>query len=534
MPKIVCDKWEIDGKIGAGSFGEVFGGADIQTQAPVAVKRELKSSGHNLEHEYKMYQALSGISGLPRIHHFGDDGSFKILVMDRLGPSLKQMLNASPSHTIPVRTVAYCAIQMLDRLCDIHRAGVVFRDVKPDQFCVGQFGEDMTRNPKIYVIDFGLAAFYREDGRHIRNASRRSKKPKHKTGTARYASVNVHKGSEHTRRDDLESLASLPWVGMRALTSTEGWRKIGECKSDTLTADLTSGMPAEFSIFLEYTRDLSFTEEPDYAYCKELFRKLWDDLRREGDESVIAWSEGETQYGARAELDSSSHAPTGQKPQSSAHATGQEAPSSQHHLTYQPDAWGSGEKPSEDQKKHPSDDIHTNGWGAPSPYEGWGGKVTDGWGEPNRWGERRDDAAQWPTEGTPRSRSQSRGASGGGTPPEWRRHDGVGGSPQGRDGGGLAGYTRRSDEIGRWDGDGRGWRGGDGSPGRANRGGGKSDGDGGGYGGRGWHRGGGGSRGDARGRGRGGQGGGEGYGRSSGEFYRRAGEAGHRWRNDRD
>ena len=172
-------------------------------------------------------------------------------------------------------------------------------DQKPDQFCVGRHDDDITKTPQIFVIDFGLATSFREDGRHIKNA-RRGGRGKHKTGTARYASVNVHNGSEHTRRDDLESLAyiliellrgyvpdigtsplyvskfshsltsprSLPWIGMRAITAAQGRRKIGESKTDILTADLTAGMPEEFATFLEYARELSFAEEPDYEYCK--------------------------------------------------------------------------------------------------------------------------------------------------------------------------------------------------------------------------------------------------------------------------
>ncbi|KAI8819333.1 kinase-like domain-containing protein [Fimicolochytrium jonesii] len=278
-------------KIGSGSFGEVFAGEDVQTHEKVAIKRE-SSSAHvpQLQHEYTMYQELLDVVGFPRVIYGGTEGQYHVIVMEHLGPSLAALQAASPGGRLPLRTVAYCALQTLQRLRVLHERGIVFRDVKSGQFCVGRAGEDITRSPTIYMIDFGLAAWYINDsGQHI--PGKKIDLKRSKTGTARYASLNVHRGKEHTRRDDIESLAyvlielvkgRLPWSNLRALSSREGWKKTMSMKEQTLIYELASGLPDAFGLLLEYARELEFTDTPDYNWMERLFADLYQKLSPRG------------------------------------------------------------------------------------------------------------------------------------------------------------------------------------------------------------------------------------------------------------
>lgn len=70
----------------------------------------------------------------------------------------------------------------------IHSKGIIFRDVKPENFVIGN---DYNNKNKIYILDFGLAKEYidQESNQHIPYSENKGL-----SGTARYMSVNTHFG----------------------------------------------------------------------------------------------------------------------------------------------------------------------------------------------------------------------------------------------------------------------------------------------------------------------------------------------------
>ena len=282
---IIGGKYRLVRKIGSGSFGDIYLGINMKDGEEVAVKMESVKARHpQLLYESKLYKILQGSVGIPNTRYYGVERDYIVLVMDLLGPSLEELFNFC-SRRFTMKTVLMLADQMLGRMECVHKNNFIHRDIKPDNFLMG-IGRHCN---KLFLIDFGLAKKYRDRTTHQHIPYREGK---NLTGTARYASMNAHLGIECSRRDDLESLGyvlmyfnrgSLPWQGLRAATKQQKYEKISERKMNTPVEVLCKGFPAEFAMYLNYSRALRFEEAPDYMYLRQLFRILFRTLNHQYD-----------------------------------------------------------------------------------------------------------------------------------------------------------------------------------------------------------------------------------------------------------
>uniref|UniRef100_A0A6Q2YRS9 non-specific serine/threonine protein kinase n=1 Tax=Esox lucius TaxID=8010 RepID=A0A6Q2YRS9_ESOLU len=273
----VGNKYRLGRKIGSGSFGDIYLGANIATGEEVAIKLECVKTKHPQLHiESKFYKMMQGGVGIPTIKWCGAEGDYNVMVMELLGPSLEDLFNFC-SRKFSLKTVLLLADQMISRIEYIHSKNFIHRDVKPDNFLMG-LGK---KGNLVYIIDFGLAKKYRDARTHQHIPYRENK---NLTGTARYASINTHLGIEQSRRDDLESLGyvlmyfnlgSLPWQGLKAATKRQKYERISEKKMSTPIEVLCKGYPSEFSTYLNFCRSLRFDDKPDYSYLRQLFRNLF-------------------------------------------------------------------------------------------------------------------------------------------------------------------------------------------------------------------------------------------------------------------
>ncbi|EPB89290.1 CK1/CK1 protein kinase [Mucor circinelloides 1006PhL] len=310
---IVGDQWLVLSKIGEGSFGEVFKAKDIDLNQFYAIKREsLELEYPQLHHESIMYDVLAGGPCIPKCHWYGQHDGFDCIVIDLLGSSLKDL--QATVRDIPLDILIDLGCQLISCLEHMHNRGIVYRDIKPENFlfpasCV--LGDNIEMNwssyakydpenspppsppscrtvfnnwgkqTSLFAVDFGLATWWRNP--KTKKPYSECKKPiKFKTGTARYASLNVHRGRTHSRRDDMESLGyllldlllagELPWSGVTARTSKAGWDRLKEIKEEILLEDLCLGLPHGIMDFIDYTRRLRFNDRPDYDHLRRLLR----------------------------------------------------------------------------------------------------------------------------------------------------------------------------------------------------------------------------------------------------------------------
>ena len=99
-------------------------------------------SEHFIQHEYKIYQRLEGIAGIPKCYGLSDDGSLILEYID--GDSYREK-----EHILENRDQFF--VDLLALILSIHEVGVSHGDLKrKDNILIGEKNQP-------YLIDFGAA-----------------------------------------------------------------------------------------------------------------------------------------------------------------------------------------------------------------------------------------------------------------------------------------------------------------------------------------------------------------------------------------
>jgi serine/threonine-protein kinase len=142
-------------KLGAGVSCFVFRGIDEHTQAAVALK--IINWSNVFDRDAAMRQMRTEAAALSRVKHprvvrfidFGFDPRWPYLVTEYIdGRALGELLRAGGS--LPLDWVVYLTSQVVDALGAVWQAGLVHRDIKPDNVLIAPDGTAK-------LIDFGLA-----------------------------------------------------------------------------------------------------------------------------------------------------------------------------------------------------------------------------------------------------------------------------------------------------------------------------------------------------------------------------------------
>ena len=185
--------------MGAGGMGVVYKAQQQAVERPVAVKMLAKSL-HDDKAEVKRFLHEAKIIAQLRhphivtLHDFGqtDDGTLYYVMDYVCGGSLSSVVSRG---RLPTDRAVRVARQIAQALGAAHAAGVIHRDVKPDNILL-----DTVRGHRDFVrlVDFGIAKLLRQTIELTRAG--------HVVGTTAYMSPEQARGHEIDARSDLYAL----------------------------------------------------------------------------------------------------------------------------------------------------------------------------------------------------------------------------------------------------------------------------------------------------------------------------------------
>lgn len=274
--QIIFKEFEIKEKLGMGSFSSVYLINDVKSNEKYAIKigEKNSTSGVLLSKEAIILKKIR-VVGFPNFKYFGTQNEYNMLIMELLGQSLEKKFEIR-NKIFSLKTACMLGIQMIDRIEYLHYNKLLHGDIKPGNFTLG-LG---SKSHIVHLIDFGFSKKYWNSKRKCHIPFIKSKQF---VGNPRFCSLNILRRFELSRRDDLESIGyvimyfirgSLPWQNVRANNIDEAIRKVSEKKLIIRVKELCAGFPPELATFISYTRNLEFTEAPDYNYLRYLLKNI--------------------------------------------------------------------------------------------------------------------------------------------------------------------------------------------------------------------------------------------------------------------
>jgi serine/threonine-protein kinase len=151
-------KYRLEEVIGEGGLGKVYRALHLGLKGPVAIKflRGAAAGAEGRERFRREGRALAKLRhpAIVSVLDFGEAGGELYLVMELVaGPRLADVLlvNGVP---MPFRRITGITRQILEVLEATHAAGVVHRDLKPDNVMLADVGDHADH---VKVLDFGIA-----------------------------------------------------------------------------------------------------------------------------------------------------------------------------------------------------------------------------------------------------------------------------------------------------------------------------------------------------------------------------------------
>jgi hypothetical protein len=261
-------RYQIQGLLGSGGMGEVYKAVDPVLGRPVALKvlrPELSRDPERLSrflHEARAASALNHPNILT-VHEVGDHDGSRYLVSELVeGETLRERVTRGP---LSLREILDITIQTASALSAAHAAGIVHRDIKPDNLMLRPDGYAK-------VLDFGVATFARSSASQDSMATMATMGPPETgagmiVGTIAYMSPEQARGLPVDGRSDCYSLGVVLYelltgrAPFSAPTTTDLLVAILEREAPAIRT-IAKGLPLQ----LEWLIEKSLEKDPGLRY----------------------------------------------------------------------------------------------------------------------------------------------------------------------------------------------------------------------------------------------------------------------------
>ena len=265
--------YEIIKEIGAGGMGEVYLAHDKKLERKVALKvlpPEFARDAHQMSRFVREAKSASVLNhpNIITIYEIGEADGVNFIAIEFIDGKTLSAYKISNQKSL--KTDLEIAVQVTFALTAAHEAGIIHRDIKPDNIMIRQDGI-------VKVLDFGLAKDTKPNGlkSESKNAFKDDTLPGMIMGTPQFMSPEQARGKDIDHQSDIFSFGIVLY---EMFSGTSPFR--GETVSDIIAAVLTFEPPRLAGIPTELAEIVHKSLQKDKRKRYQTTRSFWQDLKK--------------------------------------------------------------------------------------------------------------------------------------------------------------------------------------------------------------------------------------------------------------